>query len=111
MLPEPIDLNNFSIGRLAQFAGDFDGDGRTDFVHLGRGTSVTIHRGQPGCRYSSKPDAVIKLDEAPQDLGLVRVADFDGDGRADLAITSLLPVEQVDVSPPVRLDLYLSGGR
>jgi len=104
-----FDLNDLAIGRMAQFAGDFDGDGRIDFVHLGRGTEVTIHRGQPGCRYSTKPDLAIALDEAPQDLGLVRVADLDGDGRADLAITSVHPSEQVDVSPPVRLDLYLSG--
>jgi polar amino acid transport system permease protein len=31
---------------FAQFAGDFDGDGRTDFVHLGGGRKVSIHRGQ-----------------------------------------------------------------
>jgi hypothetical protein len=46
-----MDLNNLKLGSLAEFAGDFDGDGRADFVHLGRGKEVTIHRGQAGCRY------------------------------------------------------------
>jgi hypothetical protein len=105
-----FDLNDLKLGRLAQFAGDFDGDGRLDFVHLGRGRTVTIHRGQPGCRYAKKPDLEIELDEEPQDLGLVRVRDLDGDGRADLAIVRLLPVERQDETPPVQLDLYLSGG-
>jgi hypothetical protein len=104
-----FDLNNIRLGRLAQFAGDFDGDGRIDFVHLGRGREVSIHRGQPGCRYPVKPDLVIELDEELQDLLLVRVKDYDRDGRADLSITRLMPVERQDVTPPVALDLYLSG--
>jgi hypothetical protein len=105
-----FNLKRMSIGRMAQFGGDFDGDGRIDFVHFGRGKQVTIHRGQPGCRYPPDPDLVVELEEEPQDLGLVRVRDFDGDGRADFSLTHLLPTEREDVSPPVRLDLYLSGG-
>lgn len=105
-----LNLNDLQIGRMAQFAGDFDGDGRIDFVHLGRGTQVTIHRGQPGCRYPAKPDLVIELDEEPQDLMLVKIEDYDDDGYSDLAITRMLPVERQDVTPPVVLDLYLSGG-
>jgi hypothetical protein len=105
-----LNLKRMSIARLAQFGGDFDGDGQIDFVHFGRGKQVTIHRGQPGCRYPPDPDLVVELEEEPQDLGLVRVRDFDGDGRADFSITHLLPTEREDVSPPVRLDFYLSGG-
>lgn len=105
-----FDLDDLQLNRLAQFAGDFDGDGRTDFVHLGRGKQVTVHRGQAGCRYPARPDRVIELAEEPQDLGLVRVVDLDGDGRADLGVARSLTAEPSDVSTPVMLDLYLSGG-
>lgn len=105
-----LNLNDLRLGRIAQFAGDFDGDGRIDFVHLGRGKRLTIHRGQPGCRYAVKPDLVVELEEEPQDLGLVEIEDFDGDGLSDLSVTRLLPAERQDVSAPVVLDLYLSRG-
>lgn len=104
-----FDLDNLSIGRFAQFAGDFDGDGRHDFVHLGRGESVTLHRGQPGCQYARNPDLTIEVEEQPASLDLVRVEDIDGDGRSDIRIVRPLPVADQDVTPPVRVDLYLSG--
>lgn len=104
-----LDLNNLEIGRFAQFAGDFDGDGRQDFVHLGRGESVTVHRGQAGCRYPKKPDLVVQLGEELPSLDLVRVEDLDGDGRADIRITRPLSSNDPDLTAPARLDLYLSG--
>ena len=104
-----LDLNRVEISRLAQFQGDFDGDGRVDFVHLGRGTSVDIHRGQPGGRYADKPDLAIVLDEEPEDVMLVRVRDFDGDGRSDLAVTRTLPPPEPGATAPARLEMLLSG--
>jgi len=104
-----IDLNRFEISRLGQFQGDFDGDGRIDFVHLGKGKSVTIHRGQAGGRYPEKPDLVVAMDEEPEDVLLVRVRDFDGDGRADIAVTRTLPAQESGASPGNRLELYLSA--
>ena len=104
-----LNLNNLQVGRFAQFAGDFDGDGRQDFTHLGRGKVVTIHAGQPGCRYPKKPDLSIRLDEEPASLSLVRIEDLDGDGRSDLRIARPSPSTDPDVTAPVRLDLYLSG--
>ena len=104
-----LDLNHLEVSRLGQFRGDFDGDRRIDFVHLGKGTSVTIHRGQPGGKYPEKPDLSIALDEEPQDVMLVRVADLDGDGRSDLGITRTLPAGEAGASAPVRLELRLSG--
>lgn len=104
-----FDLNNLKLGRFAQFAGDFDGDGRHDFVHLGRGEAVTIHSGRPGCRYPKKPDLSVVLDEEPASLDLVRVEDLDGDGRSDIRVTRRLPADDPDETAPVRLDLYLSG--
>jgi len=104
-----LDLNRLEISRLGQFQGDFDGDGRVDFVHLGRGKSVTIHRGQTGGRYAEKPDLAIELDEEPEDVMLVRVRDFDGDGRSDLAITRTLAPPEPGATAPARLELDLSG--
>jgi hypothetical protein len=100
-----LDLNNLKIGRFGQFAGDFDGDGRKDFVHLGRGTTITVHRGQPGCNYPAKPDLSIELDHEPNSLDLVRIEDIDGDGRSDIRITRPMPLDDPDVTAPARLDL------
>ena len=105
-----FDLGDLKLGRFGQFAGDFDGDGRQDFVHLGRGREVTIHSGQPGCRYPADPDASITLEEEPASIDLVRIEDLDGDGRSDLRVTRLLPQTDVDATRPVRLDLYMGGG-
>ena len=102
-------LNNLKIGQISQFAGDFDGDGRRDFVHLGRGKDVTVHRGQPGCVYPAHPDLVIPLEEEPPSLDLVRIEDLDGDGRADIRITRPRESNDPDLSAPARLDLHLSG--
>jgi hypothetical protein len=104
-----LDLNHLEISRLGQFQGDFDGDGRVDFVHLGRGKTVTIHRGQPGGRYPEKPDLTLSLDEEPEDVMLVRVRDFDGDGKSDLAITRTLTPPEAGATAPARLELDLSG--
>jgi hypothetical protein len=100
-------LDDLEIGRLPQLGGDFDGDGRADFVQLGRGRSVTVHLGRPGCRYPPRPDVTLRLAAEPKDLGLVRVTDLDGDGRSDLAIVQPQGGDPAATSP-VRLDLYLS---
>jgi len=104
-----LDLNKLEIGRLAWFAGDFNGDGLKDFVHLGRGDTVTLHAGQVGCRYPKKPDLSIDVDEQPDSLELVRIEDLDGDGRSDLRFTRPLEKTDPDTDAPVRIDLYLSG--
>lgn len=105
-----IDLDNMRLGRLSQFAGDFDGDGRADFVQLGRGRQVTIHRGREGCTYPVQPDLEIELREEPKNLALVRIEDFDGDGLTDLLVVQPQPGRESTSTLPVRLDLYLSEG-
>jgi len=105
-----IDLNRLKLGSLAHFAGDFDGDGIREFVRLGGGKKVPIHRGLPGGRYPRDPDLTVVLDEAPGDLALIRIRDLDGDRRADLMVTRPLPPAERGMAPTVRLDLYLSGG-
>jgi hypothetical protein len=106
-----LNLNNLRVGQLSQFAGDFDGDGRTDFVQMGRGRKVTIHRGGEGCSFPSEPDLSIRLLDEPKDLSLVQVRDLDGDGRADLMVTQPEGRREMGVTPRARLDLYMSGGR
>jgi hypothetical protein len=104
-----VNLNNVTLGRFAQFAGDFDGDGRQDFTHLGRGKKVTIHRGQEGCRYAKEPDLEIELAEEPFSLELIRVLELNGDGRSDIMVARPLPSTDPDETAPVMVDLYLSG--
>ncbi len=105
-----LDLDDLRVSQLSLFSGDFDGDGIADFVQIGRGKRVTIHRGRPDCSFPAQPDMAFDLREEPRDLSLVRIRDLDGDGRSDLMIiTPRRPVEEGFV-PPVRLDLYLSGG-
>jgi hypothetical protein len=103
-------LDDLKLGRLPQLGGDFDGDGRADFVQLGRGRAVTVHLGRPGCRYPPRPDVTLRLAAEPRDLGLVRVRDLDGDGRSDLAIVQPQPARDAGATAPVRLDLYLGRG-
>jgi hypothetical protein len=104
-----LDLRNVRPGQLSQFSGDFDGDGRPDFLQLGRGKEATVHRGRADCSFPAKPDLSIPLKEPPLDLNLVQVRDLDGDHKADLLIIQPQTGEP-GVTAPVRLDLYLSGG-
>jgi hypothetical protein len=105
-----FDIGEMAVRNLPSFAGDFDGDGRIDFVQLGRGKKVTIHTGAPGCRFPSSPDLTLQLKQEPAHLDLVRVRDLDGDGRADLMVIQPGKAPEAGVSPPARLDLYLSAG-
>ena len=104
-----LDLDDLAIGQMSQFAGDFDADGKADFVQMGRGREVTIHRGRDGCVYPPEPDLKVRLEEEPRDLQLVLVDDFDDDSRTDLVVIQPQKVTDPGVTPPVRLDLYLSG--
>ena len=104
-----LDLDNFRVGELSQFAGDFDADGRADFVQMGRGRDVSIHRGRAACAYPGEPDLRIRLTEEPKDLSLVQVRDLDADGLTDLLVIQPQRVTDPGVTAPVRLDLYLSG--
>ena len=103
-----LDLDNLRVRHLSQFAGDFDGDGRADFVQLGRGRKVTIHRGRDACRYPAAPDRSIRLERKLRHLGLARIVDLDGDGRSDLYVVHPLKAESAEESIPARVDLYLS---
>ncbi len=108
-----LNLNNLKIGHISQFEGDFDGDGRPEFVQMGRGRAVAIHRGRSDCGYSEKPDLTLQLEEEPRDLSLAQVRDLDGDKLSDFLVIQPQPRRRTDekgVTQPVRLDLYLSRG-
>jgi len=103
-----VDLRNAQIRHLSQFAGDFNGDGRADFIQLGRGRKVAIQQGGPGCRYPVSPDRRLRLRSEPRHLGLVRILDLDGDGLSDLYVVDPQRAPANGASIPARLDLYLS---
>lgn len=105
-----LDLNDLALRRRSLFAGDFDGDGRADFLQLGRPREIGVHRGRADCSYPARADATIRLRDDLRDLALVDARDLDGDGRTDLAVTHLQRVDEPGVTPPVRLDLYLTRG-
>ncbi|MBI2570536.1 MAG: VCBS repeat-containing protein [Candidatus Schekmanbacteria bacterium] len=104
-----IDLNDLNLGRLGNFAGDFDGDGKIDFVRLGKERRVAIHKGLAACRYPRRPDLRIDLIEPPGHVGLISIRDLNGDGRDDLTVIRPLRSADPALSDPVLLDLYVSG--
>lgn len=103
-----INLNDLEIRRRSLFAGDFDGDGRADFVQLGKTREVGLHLGRAHCSYGERPDVEIRLSGELRSLALAEARDLDGDGLTDLAVTHPRPVGEAGVSAPVRLDVYLS---
>lgn len=103
-----VDLNDLEIHQRSLFAADFDGDGRRDYLELGRPRRIGVHRGRADCSYPRRPDATVRLSDELRDLALAATLDLDGDGDADLAVTHPARVDEPGVSPPVRLDLYLS---
>lgn len=109
--PLKLDLTDIRVHRLAFFAGDFDGDGRKDFLELGTKAEARVRRGQEGCRYPARADLVIPLASAPKDPLLVKVLDLDGDGRDDLAVVQPEAPKQLGVAPQVAVELALSRGR
>lgn len=105
-----LNLEDLRVSQLSLFSGDFDGDGRADFVQIGRGRRVTVHRGRADCGFPAAPDLAFDLREEPRDLSLVQIRDLDGNGRSDLLVVQPKGAAEAGFAPPVRLELYLSGG-
>lgn len=105
-----LNFNDLRVSQLSLFSGDFDGDGRSDFVQLGRGKTVTIHRGRPDCSFPKAPDLSVALKAEPLDMSLVQIRDLNGDKRSDLMVLQPRGAAEPGMVAPVRVDLYLSGG-
>jgi len=105
-----IHFDDLRLRSMPMFAGDFDGDHRLDFVQLGRGRTMGIHAGREDCSYPATPDLVVKLRAEPANVELVRIRDLNGDGRSDVMIVQPGESREADVTAPITLDLYLSGG-
>jgi uncharacterized repeat protein (TIGR01451 family) len=71
--------------RALALAGDFDGDGRSDFV-LAAGTTVTTFLSIGNGRYNGVNTTIPDIGTPP--TALVAGGDFDGDGKSDLAFAS-----------------------
>ncbi len=104
-----VNLRHLRLVEFAQVAGDFDGDGHLDFLRLGGGRQVAIHRGQGGGRFPARPDLTFDLLRAPQDTALAEVRDVDGDGRSDLMVITVLDADESGATRPTRVEFYLTG--
>lgn len=105
-----VDFDDFKLSRLPLFAGDFDGDHALDFVEADGGATIRIRRGHRGVVFSGKPDWELRLEEEPEEAGLLRVADLDADGLSDVSLTRAVRKETDEATSPVKVDLYLSRG-
>jgi hypothetical protein len=85
--------------------GDLDGDGRPDLA-VAHGSAVAVLRNAGGGSFASPFDVAVDAagDDALEDAFSVAVADLDGDGRLDIAVTSQL-------QPNVHVLRNLGGGQ
>jgi hypothetical protein len=69
--------------------GDVNGDGRLDFVtnNSARAGSVSVLLGNGRGRFTEAPGSPVAVSDGPQS---VAVADFNNDGKLDLAVTNWL---------------------
>ena len=94
--PYPVGANPYGVG-----SGDFDGDGRPDLaVFNGTSSTVTILLREVGGGFSEEVGSPIPVGSGPSGIA---VADFNGDSRPDIAVSSF-------VSNDVRVLLRQAGG-
>lgn len=72
------------LGRVRY--ADFDGDGRADYITINQDGSVHVWLNKGGDGHGGWQDYGQVATGATTDPGRVRLADFDGDGRADYEV-------------------------
>jgi hypothetical protein len=80
-----LPLPGAEVNRDGPVAADFDGDGVTDLVLAARGNGACVLTGSRTDGLSAARTIAVKLDYAPHFDTRFGVADFDGDGKPDLA--------------------------
>jgi hypothetical protein len=98
------DLSDFDTTRFFRMPGDLDGDGREDIVQV-LGREVQIHKGLPGARYSSRPTAVVRLEDKIRDFFGLFFVDLDGDGRREAIAFEEQPREKDVPARAVRMEI------
>jgi hypothetical protein len=82
-------LSPFSTGQFpqAQAVGDFNGDGRMDVAVANYGSeNITLYLGNGSGGFTEASGSPVASGATPYSIA---VADFDGDGKADLAVTNI----------------------